>query len=433
MLFDDLRANDTKGLFVSNDNFVNYSTGLLPLDYANGFWKTERDRSSGREIRVPIPGILGGKLILCFGATGSGKSTLSIQMAYSIIKPFSNGLVQYIDCEQTGLKERIAQITGLTQEDPRMILNVDHTAVEDVLEIIDAICEAKERGGDKYMYTPPHGTYDQKPIKVYEPTVIIIDSLRQFNPRNKAVTTLGTNMDNAREAQVIARFLDNVINRINRYNITIIYTNHIQQKIETNMYTPPAPRGLMLEPSTETLPRGSRPLFLAHTAIRANAVKSNMYTKEDVGFEGFMVNLLLAKSKTNFIGASLNVAFNAAKGFDPIFTLYEFANQCGLIQGRNPYLYVMGIEDMKFKRRDFVEKMTTDPEFNAKFMYTIRPYLEALLGAKEVSEDDRVRYGDYASLPQDDPMVEVGSAEIDIDTGEVIDSVRPSKKKKAAA
>ena len=48
MLFDDLRANDTKGLFVSNDNFVNYSTGLLPLDYANGFWKTERDRSSGR-------------------------------------------------------------------------------------------------------------------------------------------------------------------------------------------------------------------------------------------------------------------------------------------------------------------------------------------------------------------------------------------------
>lgn len=146
-----------------------------------------------------------------------------------------------------------------------------------------------------------------------------------------------------------------------------------------------------------------------------------------------MVNLLLAKSKTNFIGASLNVAFNAAKGFDPIFTLYEFANQCGLIQGRNPYLYVMGMEDMKFKRRDFVEKMTTDPEFNAKFMYTIRPYLEALLGAKEVSEDDRVRYGDYASLPQDDPMVEVGSAEIDIDTGEVIDSVRPSKKKKAAA
>ena len=158
MLFDDLRANDTKGLFVSNDNFVNYSTGLLPLDYANGFWKTERDRSSGREIRVPIPGILGGKLILCFGATGSGKSTLSIQMAYSIIKPFSNGLVQYIDCEQTGLKGRIGQFTGLTQEDPRMILNVDHTAVEDVLEIIDAICEAKERGGDKYMYTPPHGT-----------------------------------------------------------------------------------------------------------------------------------------------------------------------------------------------------------------------------------------------------------------------------------
>lgn len=243
--------------------------------------------------------------------------------------------------------------------------------------------------------------------------------------------TLGNNMDNAREALVIARFLDNVINRINQYNITIIYTNHIQPKIATNMYQEP-PRGLMLEPTTETLPRGTRPLFLAHTAIRANAIKSNMYTNEDVGFEGFMVTLLLAKSKTNYIGATLNVAFTAEKGFDPIFTLYEFANQCGLIQGRNPYLFITGMEDFKFKRKDFRAKMRDDREFNRRFMKTIYPYLEALLGSKEMTEDDRIKYGDYTEIPGDDEceMIDAVESVDDAAKSNVLDAVRIQRKKR---
>ena len=107
------------------------------------------------------------------------------------------------------------------------------------MDIINAICDEKESGGDKYMYEVKRGDHAGKPFKAYVPSVIIIDSLRQFNPRNKDVTSLGSNMDNAREAQSIARFLDNVINRINKYNITIIYTNHIQPKVETNPYAQP--------------------------------------------------------------------------------------------------------------------------------------------------------------------------------------------------
>lgn len=400
MLIESLRQRDKGGLFKSDDTFVNYSTGLLPLDYANGFWMTQEEKVSGEIMRTAIPGILGGKLILLFGTTGSGKTTLAIQMAYRIIKDFEDGLMMLVDCEQTALMERISAITSLDQDDPRIILNVDHTSIEDVLDIINAICDEKESGGDKYMYEVKRGDHAGKPFKAYVPSVIIIDSLRQFNPRNKDVTSLGSNMDNAREAQSIARFLDNVINRINKYNITIIYTNHIQPKVETNPYAQP-PRGLMLSPQTETLPRGTRPLFLAHTAIRANAVKSNMYSKDDVGFDGFMVTLLLAKSKTNFIGASINVAFNAAKGFDPIFTMFEFAKQCDLVKGKNPYLYIDGMDDMKFSRKTFAKKMVEDKEFNRRFFSIMQPYLEALLGAKEVSEEDSVKYGDYASIPDD--------------------------------
>ena len=397
MLIEELRANDKKGLFKSNDEFVNYSTGLLPLDYANGFWMTEVDEKTGEYKKIPIPGILGGKLILLFGTTGSGKTTLAEQIAYSIIKPFQDGLMMLVDCEQSALKERLCSITNNDPDDPRIILNVDNTSIEDVLAIINEICTLKEEGGKKYMYEVKHRTYHGKPFYAYVPSVIIIDSLRQFNPKNKEITSLGTNMDNAREAQSIARFLDNIINRINKYNITVIYTNHIQPKMETNPYAAP-PRGLMLSPQTETLPRGTRPLFLAHTAIKASAIKSNMYTKDDVGFDGFMVNLLLSKSKTNFIGATLNVAFNADSGFDPIYTMFEFAKQCGIVMGKNPNLYIEGMEDMKFSRKNFTKKMIEDPKFNRKFLTTMQPYLEALLGAKEVTEDDRIQYGDYATL-----------------------------------
>lgn len=402
MLIDALRENDKGGMFASDDNFVNYSTGLLPLDYANGFWKTQIDPDTGEVIRTAVPGVLGGKFILLFGATGSGKTTLAIQIGYHIIKPFKDGILMLCDCEQTALKERMCAITNLDPDDSRLILNVNHTSIEEVLNIINAICDMKESGGKEYMYEIPKSDYHQKSVWAYVPTVIIIDSLRQFNPKNKDVVSLGTNMDNAREAQYIARFLDNVINRINKYNITIIYTNHIQSKIETNPYAPQAPRGLMLTPQSETLPRGSRPLFLAHTAIRANSIKSNMYSKDDVGFEGFMVNLLLAKSKTNFIGATINVAFNASRGFDPIYTMFEFAKQCGLINGKNPNLYIEGLPEFKFSRRNFAQKMMDNPKFNHAVMATLKPYLEALLGSKEVTEDERAKYGDYATLIDED-------------------------------
>ena len=405
-LIESLQSGDKKGLFKSNDDFVNYSTGLLPLDYANGFWMTQVDKDTGEIIRTPIPGVLGGKLILLFGTTGSGKTTLATQIAYRIIKPFQDGIFMLVDCEQTALKERICSITNNDQDDPRIILNVDNTSIEDVLEIINNICDAKEAGGKEFMYEIKSRTYHQKSVWAYVPTVIVIDSLRQFNPKNKDVVTLGNNMDNAREAQSIARFLDNVINRINKYNITIIYTNHIQPKIEANPYAAP-PRGLMLSPQTETLPRGTRPLFLAHTAIRANSIKSNMYTKEDVGLDGFVVNLMLAKSKTNFIGATLNVAFNGAKGFDPIYTMFEFAKQCGIVMGKNPNLYIQGMDDMKFSRKNFAKKMMDNPEFNKRFMQTMQPYLEALLGAKEVTEDDKVQYGDFATLDTDDAVGDI--------------------------
>ena len=72
-LISELRANDKKGLFTSNDTFVNYSTGILPLDYANGFWLDVRT-PDGEIQAQPITGIIGGTFVSVIGSTGSGKA-----------------------------------------------------------------------------------------------------------------------------------------------------------------------------------------------------------------------------------------------------------------------------------------------------------------------------------------------------------------------
>lgn len=399
-LLDDLYANaKNKHLWDSNDTFVDYSTGLLPLDYANGFWMTIK-KEDGTTEKIPVTGVLGGKMILMFGSSGSGKTTLATQIAYRIIKDFEDGLLFFIDAEHTALKERICQITNMDRDDPRIRLCEDYTSIDNVLTMIDDVCKMKEEGGDKYKYTVTNRSYDGKPFKYYVPTVFLIDSLRQFNRKDMDTSTMGTNMDGARGAKDVSEFLDKVLLNMQRYNIVLICTNHLQLKVETNPYAPSA-KGLIMMPQAEILPRGQRQLFLAHTAIRCNAIKSNIYTKEDYGFEGFMVTLQLAKSKTAFVGATLNVALNADFGFDPIFTMYEFANQCKLIQGRNPHLYLEGMEDAKFSRKTFRKKMIEDQEFNHRFMSIMKPYLEAMIGTKESTEDEQIKYGDLVSLGDD--------------------------------
>ena len=46
-LIDSLRKADKKGLFKSADSFAAYSTGFLPLDYANGFMYNHPNEKGG--------------------------------------------------------------------------------------------------------------------------------------------------------------------------------------------------------------------------------------------------------------------------------------------------------------------------------------------------------------------------------------------------
>jgi len=396
-----LKANDKAGLFNSTDFFVNYSTGFLPLDYANGFMLEQADET-GNIQQIPIIGIMGGKFTIIIGWTGSGKTTLASQIAGNIVRPFEESIIQYIDSEHTALKPRLLQLTGFRQDDSRLILNTEHTSIEDVMNIVDMICEQREAGGNIYKYEIPYfKDVKGKPMKAYIPTVLVIDSLYTFCSKKffDASDELDKGTGAMREARQVSEFFNKLLPLMERYSINVFCTNHIKPKGQLDRFATPAPQLMMLKPD-ETVPKGFAPMYLAQNCFRLNSIKSNIYTVEDHGFSGVKTTCQIAKTKTTFVGASVDLTFNESFGYDPIYTLLEFANSKGLLMGRNPYIYFRGVETMKFNRKDFRHRMINDTEFRAMVFEELKPALLSMLGAKDFSDEKPLGDNRYVDISQ---------------------------------
>lgn len=310
-------------------------------------------------------------------------STLAEQIGWNIIKNFDDGLLIIVDCEKSAERERICNILGCPRDEPRIRIDKQKSSIDDVLESFDLLCKTKEAGGKRYMYEVHNRTFNGESFWTYVPTVYIIDSLPKFNCRDFNDKDLGGNTDSMRGAKDVTRFYTNIVDRAWQFNVIFIVINHIRPNLIMNPYASP-PRGLMMiNPQSETLPRGSVAQYYSSIYFRINSKKSAAYTIADDGFTGFKCDIQLAKSRTNIVGSTFPVTFNSDRGFDPIYSMYEFANSLGLIQGRNPYLTIKGFEERKFNRKEFVTLMTVDENFRMGVLTVLRPYYESLLSSRK--------------------------------------------------
>lgn len=101
----------------------------------------------------------------------------------------------------------------------------------------------------------------------------------------------------------------------------------------------------------ESMPGGNAPIYYAHNLFKF--VTAGKLKAEDDGFDGFNVRCELMKSRTNKAGQFANLIYNQEIGFDPILTQYAFANDNGIVEGRNPYRYISNNKDIKFDSRKF--------------------------------------------------------------------------------
>ena len=240
-LLEALKAGKHKHLFKSSNGFAVYSTGFQVLDAINAFAipYTLPDGTLKTDI---ARGIIGGRFVTLIGMSGTGKSTLADQIGWNIVKDFPNGVLIHVDVEQTMLRHRLLESIGVLPDDPvnsRIIIDQENTYIEDVLTIVNDLCITKESMGDAAMYEADGKWFGEKTIKLYEPTVIIVDSLPSFTSSNSDTTTLDGQMTTNRDVAMVSQFYTKLLAKMNKYNITVIATNHIKPKIIVDVYNPP--------------------------------------------------------------------------------------------------------------------------------------------------------------------------------------------------
>ena len=138
-----------------------------------------------------------------------------------------------------------------------------------------------------------------------------------------------------------------------------------------------------------------------------------------------MCSVQIAKTKSSFIGSTVNLCFNRDIGFDPIYSLYEFAQQAGIVEGRNPNLYLKDAPEFKFSRKNFRKKFIDNEDFRHGILQAIKPYLMLLIGSKTLTKREKDRYvpigallvEDNGKIVQVEATSEADTADADTDVG----------------
>jgi len=392
-LIDRLRKKDKKGLFLPAQTSVSYSTGFLPFDYRNGY-KVQVVGMNEEVIKTyPSVGLMGGTFVTIIGKTGVAKTTWTVQAAFNIVKDFGdNAFIMHYDLEQALNYTRIKNITGASQLElsNKYILRQEKNYLEDIFDSIVAIANEKEADKKEFQYDT--GLVDEfnNPIIAFVPTVVIIDSLPTLASKDMDEEEMKGQTDAMRMAQKVKQFYKKLMPIIKTYNITVFAINHINEKVEMNAFVKTQPQVMYLK-MNEAVPGGTSPMYYANTLVKF--VSAGKFNTEDNGFDGFLIRAEFLKSRTNKAGQSCHMIYNQATGFDPILTLAQYADDLGLIEGRNPYRYFKGFEDAKFDFRKFRKDFNDKEPVREALLKSVEPYLDEMLSyVNQEEKDDKEQY-----------------------------------------
>ena len=171
----------------------------------------------------------------------------AIQIASNIIRPYENGLIYHFDIEQATELSRIKKITRMSTEEFKQKYILKNTGIyhETIMSIFNEMVHAKEELKDQLLIDTGKTDIHGEKIKIFPPTVFIIDSLAMLTSKEKAtddLEALAGNMTAAANAKANASFFRQIVPKLKDYNIHLIVINHIIDKIDINQYTAPKVR-----------------------------------------------------------------------------------------------------------------------------------------------------------------------------------------------
>ena len=374
---------------------VQYSTGFAALDYLNG--TVVHVQSEDRNFTYNSTGIVDGSANTIIGRSGSGKSSLTIQIIGNIIRPFiRKGMPTGIfidDMEGSLPMVRKAFLLELTEEELDQYVDVRNTGIttENVLQRIKALRDEKVNNRKKYEYDT--GLFDVYGRKIYKlvPTIYMIDSLPMLLPKDLSEEEeLGGSMSASSIAKSNTMFSKQVTQWVKEANIILFSINHILEEIQMG-FIPKAAQISGLKQG-ERLPGGRAAMYLANNMFRLDD-STTLKASEGFGIDGSIVNLTIVKSRTNATKRSIPLIFNKSEGkFDDILSLFQLLKNEGVFKGAGSYQYIDGCDDIKFSQKSFKETLMSSPELQKAFGQECGRVLRGLLS------ETKVQTGEFSNV-----------------------------------
>ena len=368
---------------------VAYPTGFLTLDYLNGAMIHVKNSEKNMDFSYPSVGVLDGAGTMLIGRTGCGKSTLMLQMAANIIRPFKTSAIFYNDIEGGMADSSMETLCRMTSEElkGKLFYRNEGISIENVYKTIQWISD--EKTNNRSMYEYDTGLYDTHGERIFklEPTIVCIDSWPVLMPESVMeeeemsgqMTTTGTVK---RAADLVKRMI--AVEKA--ANIIIFTINHIMDDVQIGIFKKKTQTAYLKQ--GERLPGGKTALYLANNMFRLDD-GTKLKDSEGLGVSGFIVDVSCVKSRTNKGGKSVPLVFTGSRGFDPDLSMYYYMKSEGYILGAGASFYIKGYETMKFSQKGFLEKLYSDVEFQKAFATVAHEALQPLLSQRIFTEEQQ--------------------------------------------
>lgn len=385
-----LKANDlaqgkkATHYFDNNASVISYSTGFPTLDYYLGYNVNVFDKDGVFVESYPNLGITAGSYVLFIGKSGTGKTSTATKIASNIVRPFRSGFVMHFDLEQSMNYSRLQSLTGLPMdeiEEGKYILRQELTTLEDMKSAIMKIYKEKMANPDAYKYNTHKLNEFGEEIIIFEPTVVIIDSIASITTAiednvQKRLEEIGSQTEQMRLAGEIGRFFRELLPYLRTANINIIAINQIKDNPQTSFIKKP---GLILGLSPdEAIPGGKGPIYYAQILLKFVAVGSEKYKEEEDGFQGFKVRADIIKSRVSPALKSVNLIYDNNTGIDMVRSTVDYAKSLGAVTGnRNAYYFTNDKEkEHKFTLKSMPSDFKKDPKLYKYLYNTVIPSLQ---------------------------------------------------------
>ena len=347
---------------------VSYPTGFLNLDFSNGYIQ---EVNGVKRFEL---GVSDGSLNMLISDSGVGKTTLATQIACNIIKNFNTSCIFYEQAEVGTNIQRIKNLSGFSDDEfkSRFIVRDAGITTESIYKRAKMIHDIKVNNPEKYTYDTGI-VYDGKPVIKFEPTIIIIDSVKMVLSEKSAEAEETSNMTGAQNAKTNSEYYTKMVPICREANIIVLFINHITVDVNTGFL--PKKSELPYLKQGEHLPGGKSLTYIQNNIFRLD-IKSKLKPEEGFGINGSVVTVDIVKSRTNTSArGKCNLVFDQAAGYDNDLSLFLMLKDNKLLEGSGAFLKLPEV-DVKFSQKKFKETIYSNPDAFNSFVLTSINFLK---------------------------------------------------------